>query len=66
MNVNGVRAAVKEIERLRSDDEAAHCEEDNLYTNFVEYCAREAPEPFRTVAKEILKTKEIVFERWCS
>lgn len=57
---------VEDIANTRSDDEAAHCMEDGLLTDFVR-CVSEGmydPGEAAEVAKIVLSTEEIEFSRW--
>jgi hypothetical protein len=57
---------VKLIERVKSDDEAAHALEDNLYLRFITHVAYNGPPELAETAKELLKTQSIGFSRHCA
>jgi len=44
--------------------DAAHQDEDDLMRDFIEYVAKNAPEPFRSKAREVLKVKDLDFPRY--
>lgn len=46
------------------DNEQAHVVEDDLYREFVQYVAETAGGELAEMAKEVLKTRDIEFERW--
>ena len=71
-----VKEKVKRIKWLaegKGDDEAAHGQEDDLYQDFVKMVA-EIPTGshgavllvLSKIAKEVLKTQDIDFARWCA
>ena len=65
MDVDQVRNRVRHIDNIRSDDEAAHAEEDNLHEDVLQAIADRADNP-AALAEEALKTKNIDFARWCA
>lgn len=62
MTVVSIRQQIKEINV--ADDESAHCDEDQLYYDFVEFIARTAPDPYKTLAAEVKKVRDLNFARW--
>lgn len=62
MNLETVQELVKDIEKNKGDDERAHCEEDELYLQVLRHHAVQGC----PLAKEALKTQDIVFARWCA
>ena len=65
MDVDQVRNRVRHIDNIRSDDEAAHAEEDTLHQDVLQAIADGAANP-AALAEEALKTKNIDFARWCA
>lgn len=59
-----------EMERVASiaaaagDNETAHILQDDLFVEFIAHVAITAPEPWSSMAAEVLKTKDIQFSRW--
>lgn len=66
MNPEIVRARVKEIHAMRSDDEAAHSEEDSLRNDLLQGIADGSCEDPQECARLALETNEIPFARWCA
>ncbi len=66
MTLNEAEESVSKIKRMRADDEAAHSREDALYLAFVEWIAKTGNAEQASVAREILKTQQIEFARWCA
>lgn len=65
MTLRQVRLRVEDIERkARTDPEAAHVEEDRLYTDLLLWIARGKCEAPATYAREALKAGAIEFPRW--
>lgn len=53
--------------RAASDDAGdAHCLEDTLYRRFLQWMARDAPDPWRGLAVQLLTTQEQTFPRYYS
>lgn len=65
MDKDYAAAAVERVAHMKGDDEAAHSAEDTLYHEFVEFVATQDG-PYADIAKEILKTQAIQFQRWCA
>ncbi len=66
MTIEEVQDELEHIRAIRGDDEAAHSSEDDLHQEVLQYVAETAPEPWRSVAAEALKSGDIKFERWCA
>lgn len=62
-----IETKIAEVKRLADsgDNEAAHSAEDFLYESFVRFISVLNGQ-VSEVAKEILKTKDFKFARWCS
>ena len=45
-------------------NDVAHGIEDNLHRDVLLYISKNAPEPYRKLARLALETKKISFERW--
>ena len=65
MNLTEIKTSVKKIKETAHNDERAHEEEDDLYTDFVQYVAKTGDNEQRKMARGILMTKKIDFGRWC-
>jgi hypothetical protein len=65
MTLGEIKKRVQEIKDERGDDEAAHVHEDQLREDFIEYIAT-LEGPIADKAKEVLKTNNIEFDRWCA
>jgi len=65
MTVDEVTAAVARIERMKGDDEAAHCAEDALNRKVLAAIASGAAHAGE-LAEEALKAWDIDFCRWCA
>lgn len=64
MDAEDIRAAVEQIKML-NDDQVQHGLEDELHEKFIEFIAEHGPPELQAMAKEVLKTKEISFNRRC-
>lgn len=58
--------AVGLIEQKSGDDGAAHSMEDDLYERVVKLIADGVIEDVQGCCRELLKTKELDFARWCA
>lgn len=65
MTIDELRIRIKHIEDISRDDEAAHCEEDDLRHEVLAYIAK-GGDNAQELAKEVLQTTNIDFSRWCS
>ncbi len=66
MDIEEIKATVEEIRELRHSDESAHIREDALHVKFIEFIAEQGSPELQAMAKEVLKTGEIPFCRWCA
>jgi len=66
LTVDQVKERVAKIVQIRSDDEAAHSEEDLLHFEVLQAIADGNCEDPAACAREALKTEEIEFSRWCA
>lgn len=65
MTVEEVKEAIKRIDSMSGDDEAAHSAEDDLHQEVLAAIA-DGTEHSAELAKEALKTLDISFARWCA
>ncbi len=65
MNIQEIQSKVKEIERLVEEHYPwkAHALEDGLSAEFIEHVSENAPEPYRSMAAEVLKSHQMDFDR---
>jgi hypothetical protein len=62
-----IRAAVADIDAIKGDDESAHGREDDLRRAFIQHVAAHGrPAELAEMAREVLRTDEMDFERWCA
>lgn len=68
MKLEEAKERVSDIRAIRRDDEVAHSREDSLYFDFVYAIADGTVSGLSAaeIAKEIIKTREIDFCRWCA
>jgi hypothetical protein len=66
LTLEKIKKTIKYIESVADDSEKAHSVEDLLYYDFVRAVANEDCEDIVICAKEILKTYDIKFLRWCA
>lgn len=66
MKIEDVKKRVAEIEAMKGDDESAHNAEDALYASFIQHVADTADGELAEMAREVLKTADISFARWCA
>lgn len=66
MNVEECKKRVDFIREIAWDDESAHGNEDQLHHDFIQHIANSEYGELSEMAKEILKTDDIDFERWCA
>ena len=64
MNIKQVKDTVKKIKEISGDSEYAHGVEDDLYRDFVKHVSESKNKKLSNMAKEVLKTKDMDFERW--
>ena len=65
MTVPEIKRWIEEIVARAGDDEAQHSREDTLHQKVLQAIANGASEP-RLLAQAALKTRKIIFERWCA
>ena len=66
-NLEYVTNMVGTINDRRGDCECAHVLEDGLYLKLVTFVSMySTDEDAKALAKEVLKTQDIDFERWCA
>jgi hypothetical protein len=66
VTVADVQRLVEAIRERAGDDERAHSQEDDLHQEVLKQVAEGAPEPWCSLAREALRTKDIDFARWCA
>ena len=66
MDIEEIKKRIQEIASKSGDDETQHGQEDALRAAFIEAVAREGSYPWAEMAKEILKTDDMDFARWCA
>lgn len=66
MTLESIQQEVERIREIKDDDEAAHSAEDTLYFEFIDYIRTHGPEDLAAMAKAVLTTQDISFERWCA
>ena len=54
------------IEAMKGDDESAHSAEDGLRAEFIALVAEVGSPELAEMAREVLKTDDIRFCRWCA
>lgn len=66
MDINEIKRRVQRIEQAKSDYECAHEMEDQLMQYFIKHVAENAPRGLARMAREVLKTEDIDFPRYCA
>lgn len=68
MTLEEIKKGIEYLEDVKDDFEEAHCHEDFLYRSFVEFISEGNfdKEELIEMAKELLKSKDIDFARWCA
>lgn len=68
MNLEYIKQSLKDLEEIRGDDEIAHSVEDSMYQDFVEFISKGDFDKSELIemAKELLKSQDINFSRWCA
>ena len=64
MDLAYVKQQVALIEAMRDDDESAHRAEDTLRAGLIAFVAKVGSPELAAMAREVLKTDQIVFCRW--
>jgi hypothetical protein len=65
MELKEIKTRIDNIKAVSGDDEVAHIEEDALREDFIKYIAI-GGNVTSEMAKEVLKTNDIDFARWCA
>ncbi|CAB4197446.1 hypothetical protein UFOVP1309_14 [uncultured Caudovirales phage] len=63
-NIQDIQAYLKKIELSKNDDETAHSMENSLHEYFIQFVASNANKELSDMAKEVLKSSDIDFDRW--
>jgi hypothetical protein len=66
MDFEYIKQAVAKIEAMKDDDESAHYAEDTLRAEFITLVAEVGSPELAAMAREVLKTVDISFSRWCA
>ena len=66
MTIDDIKTELEHIKKIASDDESAHSLEDQLHKRFIQFIAGTADENLAKMAREVLKSSKIQFERWCA
>lgn len=66
MTLDEIKNAIELIVQIKGDDERAHSEEDELRAGFIQHVAANGPADLAAMTREVLKTDEIDFARWCA
>jgi len=66
MDINAIKRRVSEIDKAKGDYECAHGMEDQLMQDFIKHVAENAPRGLARMAREVLKTEDIDFPRYCA
>lgn len=66
MDINEIQKRLTHIQSISGCDDEAHSAEDRLYLDFVQFVAQSGQEPLSSMATEVLKTKDMDFDRWYS
>lgn len=66
MDLDYVKAMVAKIEAMKGDDEAAHSADDGLRAEFIALVAEVGSPELAAMAREVLKTDDMDFHKWCA
>jgi hypothetical protein len=66
MDLKEIQRRIEEIESNKRDDQRAHSEEDRLREDFIVFIAENGNKKLSEMAREIMKTNDIDFARWCA
>ena len=66
MDLEYIKQEVAKIEAMKGDDESAHSAEDGLRAEFIALVAEVGSPELAEMAREVLKTDDIRFCRWCA
>lgn len=64
LTIDDIKKHVDYISLIKYDNEEAHAVEDTLYEEFITFVSIHAKGKLKEMAKEVLKTKDIKFDRW--
>ena len=65
MTTQEIQEKIKEIEAASGDPERAHRLEDGLFIDFIGHVSNKPQDPnLHLKAEEVLKSLELIFERW--
>lgn len=67
LTLEKVKEIIEKINNIKGDDEAAHCEEDDLFYSFVENILNgnyKTKKEIESIATELYKVRDINFARW--
>jgi len=67
-NIDLIKNSVRELKKMRDDDESAHSFEDELRGSVLKDIAsgKYSKKECQEFAREVLKTSKIDFARWCA
>lgn len=66
MDINTIQQRVRHIEQCKGDYECAHGMEDQLMQDFIKHVAEKGSPKLKAMAREVLKTEDIDFPRYCA
>ena len=66
MDLKYIKQEVAKIEAMKGDDESAHSAEDELRAEFIALVAEAGSPELAAMAREVMKTEQIAFCRWCA
>lgn len=66
MDLEYVKQQVAKIDAMKDDAESAHSAENGLRAEFIALVAEVGSPELAAMAREVLKTDEIEFGRWCA
>ena len=66
MDINEIKQRVQRIEQAKCDYECAHSMEDQLMQDFIKHVAAKGSPKLKEMAREVLKTEDIDFPRYCA
>lgn len=68
MNLEYIKQSLKDLEKISDDDEMAHSVEDSMYQDFVDFVSKGDFDKSELIkmSKELLKSQDIDFARWCA
>jgi len=66
MTIQDIEKNIEHLKQISGDDEAAHSYEDSMREGFLEFVATSTIEPYAGMARLLLTTNNIDFNRWCA